>query len=464
LPRNSSGTYSLPQAPFVPGSVISSAAVNSDFADIATALTGSVASNGVTTITGQLKSSVTATPAYSSSVDLTTGFGVSVSGTAAIYAGGSIVGTFTSSAAALTIPLSITGDLTVSGSITAASFNFSGTGAIQIPAGTTAQRPASPVIGDIRYNSTNGNFEGTPDATRWDPMSQANTRFSLSASVASNLLTVSVLNALTGAAPTAADPVTIFFSDVTGGAGDLVPVLVTSALSINTNGVGASLGSSNTVPFRFWVVAFNNSGTAVLGLINCSNATQVFPLSEINLVSSTAISNSATSAGVFYTPNGVTVSSAPFTILGLLEYNAGLATAGTYGIVPTRLTPYRLGMKLPGDIVQAVYVNTATGGSGGLTVSITPTSTINLVLVNATQVVSAAAGLTITARLDRGATGLGQSITFGSGGAAITTSGSISFVSLDAPATASSQAYSVVATSGSGTFSGGTMTLQEIMG
>lgn len=54
MARNGSGTYSLPQAPFVSGTVISSTAVNSDFSDIATALTQSIASDGQTPITANL--------------------------------------------------------------------------------------------------------------------------------------------------------------------------------------------------------------------------------------------------------------------------------------------------------------------------------------------------------------------------------------------------------------------------
>lgn len=75
MPRNSSGVYSLPNAPFVPGTVISSAAVNGDFSDIATALTGSVASNGSTPITGTIKftSGTAALPGITFSADTTTG-------------------------------------------------------------------------------------------------------------------------------------------------------------------------------------------------------------------------------------------------------------------------------------------------------------------------------------------------------------------------------------------------------
>lgn len=46
MPRNGAGQFNLPQPPFVPLQTISSAAVNSDFSDIADALTGSLARDG----------------------------------------------------------------------------------------------------------------------------------------------------------------------------------------------------------------------------------------------------------------------------------------------------------------------------------------------------------------------------------------------------------------------------------
>lgn len=54
MSRNGSGTYSLPQPPFVPGTTIESTPVNSNFSDIAQALTGSVAADGQTPMTGTL--------------------------------------------------------------------------------------------------------------------------------------------------------------------------------------------------------------------------------------------------------------------------------------------------------------------------------------------------------------------------------------------------------------------------
>ena len=55
MSRNASGTYTIPVSAFVPGSVIKSADVNTDLSDIATALTQSLATTGVSSMTGQLK-------------------------------------------------------------------------------------------------------------------------------------------------------------------------------------------------------------------------------------------------------------------------------------------------------------------------------------------------------------------------------------------------------------------------
>lgn len=444
----------------MPNTVISSSAVNSDLSDIATALTGSVSADGQTPITGPLKSGISASPAFTSSSDITTGFS-STTGEADIWVSGVKV------VAAQAGTVTVTNNLTVTGAIQAASTAFTGTGAIQIPTGTTAQRPAAPVFGDIRLNDTTGSYEGY-DGAEWLVMSSFNTAYSLSCSASSSLLTVSLLNALTGTTPTAIDPVVIRFRDVTGSAGDLVPVLVNSALTINTNGIGASLGSLNNVPFRFWVVVFNNGGTAVLGLINCSTATQIFPLSQINLASSVSISNAATSAGVFYTPNGTTVSGAPFIILGFLEYGSGLATAGTYTAGPSRVELYIKGVKLPGDIVQTVTntITTSTSCSTAntqtvVTGTITPTNTINLIKAysNVGIVVGTANALVQWSR-GTSPTLIGGAATTGGGGiggGGIATN--IPLLAYDQPGTTSAQGYFVYGKSSTGNITVGGFTV-----
>jgi microcystin-dependent protein len=76
IPRNSSGTYSLPIAAFVPGGLIKSSDHNSNYSDIATALTQSLATTGVSTMTGPIKAAAGAVsaPGMTFTGALTTGF------------------------------------------------------------------------------------------------------------------------------------------------------------------------------------------------------------------------------------------------------------------------------------------------------------------------------------------------------------------------------------------------------
>ena len=137
MSRNGSGTYSLPAGnPVVTNTTISSTWANNTLTDLATAMTGSVAADGQTTLTGNLQMN---------SNKLT---GLAVGTTA----GDSVE---FSQLAALLVSPTITGDLTVTGNGT-----FQGTGYVLVSKGTTAQRPAVAVAGQIRYNTDNNQFEG----------------------------------------------------------------------------------------------------------------------------------------------------------------------------------------------------------------------------------------------------------------------------------------------------------------
>src|SRR4051812_25013688 len=96
VPRNGSGTYTLPQSPFVAGTTISSSAVNSDFSDIASALTGSLPRDGQVGMSGALKApdgSVTA-PTLSFNNETNTGFFRSGAGELSVSILGVVVGIF----------------------------------------------------------------------------------------------------------------------------------------------------------------------------------------------------------------------------------------------------------------------------------------------------------------------------------------------------------------------------------
>ena len=137
MSRNGSGVYNLPAGnPVVTGTSISSTWANTTLADISTALTGSVASDGQTPMTGSLDMN------SQKIVNLAAG---STTGDAVNY---------TQFLAAFVNP-TITGDLIVTGNGT-----FQGTGFVLVSKGTTAQRPAVPVNGQIRYNTDTAQFEG----------------------------------------------------------------------------------------------------------------------------------------------------------------------------------------------------------------------------------------------------------------------------------------------------------------
>ena len=137
MSRNGSGTYSLPAGnPVVTNTTISSTWANNTLTDLATAMTGSIAADGQTTLTGNLQ--MNSNKLTGLAVGTTTGDSVEFS-----------------QLAALLVSPTITGDLTVTGNGT-----FQGTGFVLVSKGTTAQRPAVAVAGQIRYNTDNNQFEG----------------------------------------------------------------------------------------------------------------------------------------------------------------------------------------------------------------------------------------------------------------------------------------------------------------
>ena len=125
MSRNGSGTYSLPAGnPVVTGTTISSSWANNTLADIATALTGSLASDGQTPATGNLD--LNSYKLVNLAAGTTTGDSVN----------------FTQFTTAFVNP------------------TFTGSEFMLIPKGTTAERPAVPVDGEMRYNTTTNQFEG----------------------------------------------------------------------------------------------------------------------------------------------------------------------------------------------------------------------------------------------------------------------------------------------------------------
>jgi hypothetical protein len=323
-----------------------------------------------------------------------------------------------------------------------------GTGSIAASA-VTAAKIATGAITLPKYATTAGN----PGFGFDMPVN-----LGLASSVSSGVLTIS-LKTNAGADPSATDPVYIPFRHATIATGTPVWITVSSALSIDTNAVGATLGSTQAnVPFRFRITSFNNAGTAVMALWHsgaASGTPVIKPFDETTLQNTTAFSGSATSAGVFYTPNGTTLSSCAFRDLGFLEYSAGLATPGTYAGGPTKLQLAGPGVKKPGDIIQATSLTSSS-------CAITPSSVCNLIQVWASgglNVANAQAG--VTATIKRSSTTLatiGETFL----NSAIQMIAGVSCSVIDSPQTTAATTYSL-GTAGTG-FVGPTMMLQELMG
>jgi microcystin-dependent protein len=112
MPRNGSGSYSLPEAAFVPNTAISSAAVNSDFSDIGDALTASLARNGEGGMTAVLP---LANTGFTYLTDPNTGMRRTGADTQAISGGGVDTVTITPTGVSVAGTLAVSGALTVGG-------------------------------------------------------------------------------------------------------------------------------------------------------------------------------------------------------------------------------------------------------------------------------------------------------------------------------------------------------------
>ena len=156
MSRNGSGVYSLPAGnPVIPNTTISTTWANNTLTDLATAVTGSIASDGQTPITGALQMGNNKITALANGTAPTDAVNLSQLNDPFITGNVDIAGTLhVAGATTLDSTLSVGSNLTVTGNGT-----FNGTSNLKITVGTTAQRPAIPLNGMVRYNTTTGLYE-----------------------------------------------------------------------------------------------------------------------------------------------------------------------------------------------------------------------------------------------------------------------------------------------------------------
>jgi hypothetical protein len=219
----------------------------------------------------------------------------------------------------------------------------------------------------------------------------------MSASVSASALTISILN-YDGTAPSTSKPVKVGIRSATVGSGDYSVLSLTASTTLVVSS-GSTLGATNSIAFKGWIVAFNDAGTLRLGIINCLSSTSIYPLGQMPIASSTAEGGAggADSAQVFYT--GTAVTSKPYQVLGYISYEGGLSTVGTWNVAPTRLQLFGPGIPLPGQSIQVqqnVNGTVSTGstvmpvdntvpqnteGDQYMTQAVTPTSASNLLII-----------------------------------------------------------------------------------
>lgn len=184
MPRDASGNYTLASPAFVPGTVISSSSVNSDLSDIATALTQSLATTGVSSMTGPIKATdgSVGAPGYTFSAETGTGMYRSSGGTISFAGAGANLLTISSTAFTFNNQ-----SITTTGAVTTGNLTVNGTASIT---GNTTISGSLTLTGGISPNAVR-----TPNTTSYTIVAADNQRV-INSFNAGGTLTITVPNTL----------------------------------------------------------------------------------------------------------------------------------------------------------------------------------------------------------------------------------------------------------------------------
>lgn len=290
----------------------------------------------------------------------------------------------------------LTGELITAASVT-------GNSGLNLPQGIA---PASPANGDVWMTSAGlfahagGSTVGplntgvtsvnalTGAITLSEALNCSNCGLAYSAS--SNNATFSLTDAA-GNTPSSSHPVEVCFPAPTATAGKLNCVSIQSSLSVTLN-ANSTLGvpGSSANAFNVWLGLVYNSGSPALAVETATNySTGAVQKPEEGTSTTTTACNACTSATAAQTWYSTTSVSGTVKVIGFAQLPAW-ATAGNWGAA-TSVNVCGIGCAKPGDTVQHVQGSTTSATANtttayvntNLTVSITPLSAADLMVVKA---------------------------------------------------------------------------------
>jgi hypothetical protein len=250
--------------------------------------------------------------------------------------------------------ISVTNGTGASGAPTFAIANnavFPGTESVQVPAGTTAQRPAVPVNGDIRYNTDTSRFEIYAGSS-WTTIGAGDGTVT-SVSGTANQITV--------ANGTTTPQISITSNPVLPGTG---------SVSVPAGGTAARPGSPTNGMMRYntdsslfegylngaWT-SFASAGVGVLS-INTGTGLTGGPITSTGTIS---LDNTAVTAGSYTAANITVNAQGQITAASSTTGLVSSFSAGTTGLTPASATG--------GAVTLAGTLNPANGGTGANTLT-----------------------------------------------------------------------------------------------